>query len=98
MDFAETCSKTVVTNIANLVLSILGPLCFMTVYFDESFGDLVYFFFLPSPPFPSGISLWLSVLLVGLVCTFYSTLGGMKAVLVTDVFQVRLAWPTSDLG
>ena len=36
----------------------------------------------------AGISLWLSVLLVGLVCTFYSTLGGMKAVLVTDVFQV----------
>lgn len=23
----------------------------------------------------------------GLVCTFYSTIGGMKAVLVTDVFQ-----------
>ncbi|XP_037081231.1 putative sodium-dependent multivitamin transporter [Pollicipes pollicipes] len=38
----------------------------------------------------TGISLWLSVLLVGLVCTFYSTLGGMKAVLVTDVFQTLL--------
>lgn len=24
---------------------------------------------------------------VGFVCTFYSTIGGMKAVLVTDVFQ-----------
>lgn len=23
----------------------------------------------------------------GLVCTFYSTIGGMKAVLITDVFQ-----------
>lgn len=25
--------------------------------------------------------------IVGLVCTFYSTIGGMKAVLITDVFQ-----------
>jgi Na+/proline symporter len=31
-----------------------------------------------------------SVLSVGLVCTFYSTLGGMKAVLMTDLFQVFL--------
>ena len=31
-----------------------------------------------------------SVVAVGLVCTFYSTLGGMKAVLVTDVFQSLL--------
>lgn len=27
---------------------------------------------------------------IGLVCTFYSTIGGMKAVLVTDVFQSLL--------
>lgn len=26
----------------------------------------------------------------GLVCTFYSTIGGMKAVLMTDVFQSLL--------
>lgn len=25
--------------------------------------------------------------MTGLVCTFYSTIGGMKAVLMTDVFQ-----------
>ena len=30
----------------------------------------------------------LSVWTVGLVCTFYSTIGGMKAVILTDVFQV----------
>ena len=30
-----------------------------------------------------------SVLGVGLVCTFYSTLGGIKAVLMTDLFQVK---------
>lgn len=25
--------------------------------------------------------------IIGFVCTFYSTIGGMKAVLITDVFQ-----------
>ncbi|XP_071835571.1 sodium-coupled monocarboxylate transporter 1-like isoform X2 [Apostichopus japonicus] len=36
------------------------------------------------------LSLWGSVFSVGLVCTFYTTIGGMKAVLWTDVFQVTL--------
>jgi sodium-coupled monocarboxylate transporter 8/12 len=31
-----------------------------------------------------------SVMAVGLVCTFYSTMGGIKAVLITDVFQSLL--------
>ncbi|XP_012262785.2 putative sodium-dependent multivitamin transporter [Athalia rosae] len=35
----------------------------------------------------TGLSGDLSVLLIGLICTFYSTVGGIKAVLVTDVFQ-----------
>ncbi|XP_046736676.1 putative sodium-dependent multivitamin transporter isoform X2 [Diprion similis] len=29
----------------------------------------------------------ISVLLIGIICTFYSTVGGIKAVLITDVFQ-----------
>lgn len=37
----------------------------------------------------TGFSLEAAVLGVGLVCTFYSTIGGMKAVVVTDLFQVR---------
>jgi len=36
----------------------------------------------------SGLSKTFSVWTVGLVCTFYSTIGGMKAVILTDVFQV----------
>lgn len=32
-------------------------------------------------------SITTSIWTIGLVCTFYSTIGGMKAVLVTDVFQ-----------
>ncbi|XP_077990171.1 sodium-coupled monocarboxylate transporter 1-like isoform X1 [Glandiceps talaboti] len=36
----------------------------------------------------TGFTLWGSVLTCGLVCTFYTTIGGMKAVLWTDVFQL----------
>lgn len=32
----------------------------------------------------------MELIVVGLVCTFYSTIGGMKAVLMTDVFQSLL--------
>lgn len=36
----------------------------------------------------TGLDLWGSVVAVGLVCTFYTTLGGMKAVVWTDSLQV----------
>ncbi|XP_043917669.1 sodium-dependent multivitamin transporter isoform X2 [Protopterus annectens] len=35
----------------------------------------------------TGFDLWGSVLALGLVCTIYTTLGGLKAVIWTDVFQ-----------
>ena len=35
----------------------------------------------------TGLSGTMSVLLIGIICTFYSTIGGIKAVLITDVFQ-----------
>ncbi|KAL5019106.1 hypothetical protein ScPMuIL_004828 [Solemya velum] len=38
----------------------------------------------------TGFTLWGSIWTVGLVCTFYTTLGGMKAVLWTDTFQVGM--------
>ncbi|XP_077990326.1 sodium-coupled monocarboxylate transporter 1-like [Glandiceps talaboti] len=34
------------------------------------------------------VSLWGSILVCGLVCTFYTTIGGMKAVLWADTFQL----------
>ncbi|CAN8021542.1 unnamed protein product, partial [Ixodes persulcatus] len=40
----------------------------------------------------TGISKWLSIISVGLVCTFYCTIGGMKAVLWTDLFQSLLMY------
>jgi sodium-coupled monocarboxylate transporter 8/12 len=36
----------------------------------------------------TGLNKIVSIIAVGVVCTFYSTIGGMKAVLITDVFQV----------
>lgn len=36
----------------------------------------------------TGMSLVSSLTLVGVVCVFYSTIGGIKAVIITDVFQV----------
>jgi len=35
-----------------------------------------------------GIDLWISLVCVGGLCTFYTTFGGMKAVMWTDVFQI----------
>uniref|UniRef100_A0A4W3JI03 Sodium-coupled monocarboxylate transporter 1-like n=1 Tax=Callorhinchus milii TaxID=7868 RepID=A0A4W3JI03_CALMI len=36
----------------------------------------------------TGMNLWISIVMTALVCTFYTTLGGIKAVVWTDVFQV----------
>ncbi|KAL1509538.1 hypothetical protein ABEB36_004253 [Hypothenemus hampei] len=38
----------------------------------------------------TGINRIAAVLSIGLVCTFYATIGGMKAVVMTDVFQAIL--------
>jgi len=35
----------------------------------------------------TGVPLTASIAIVGIVCVFYSTIGGIKAVIVTDVFQ-----------
>uniref|UniRef100_A0A8C2THZ6 Solute carrier family 5 member 5 n=1 Tax=Coturnix japonica TaxID=93934 RepID=A0A8C2THZ6_COTJA len=36
----------------------------------------------------TGLDIWASLLSTGFICTFYTTIGGMKAVIWTDVFQV----------
>jgi len=38
----------------------------------------------------TGISKTASIIVIGLVCAFYSSIGGIKAVLITDVFQALL--------
>ncbi|NXL54600.1 SC5A5 protein, partial [Podilymbus podiceps] len=41
-----------------------------------------------SSPSVTGLDIWASLLSTGVICTFYTTIGGMKAVIWTDVFQV----------
>ncbi|NXW10891.1 SC5A5 protein, partial [Fregetta grallaria] len=36
----------------------------------------------------TSLDIWVSLLSTGVICTFYTTIGGMKAVIWTDVFQV----------
>jgi sodium-coupled monocarboxylate transporter 8/12 len=36
----------------------------------------------------TGLPRTVSIVLVGMVCVFYSTIGGIKAVIITDLFQV----------
>ncbi|XP_057565801.1 sodium/iodide cotransporter isoform X2 [Hippopotamus amphibius kiboko] len=36
----------------------------------------------------TGLDIWASLLSTGIICTLYTTVGGMKAVIWTDVFQV----------
>uniref|UniRef100_H0UY77 Solute carrier family 5 member 5 n=1 Tax=Cavia porcellus TaxID=10141 RepID=H0UY77_CAVPO len=36
----------------------------------------------------TGLDIWASLLSTGVICTFYTTVGGMKAVVWTDAFQV----------
>uniref|UniRef100_A0A2K5ZQA3 Solute carrier family 5 member 5 n=1 Tax=Mandrillus leucophaeus TaxID=9568 RepID=A0A2K5ZQA3_MANLE len=45
----------------------------------------------PPQPFKTpltGLDIWASLLSTGIICTFYTAVGGMKAVVWTDVFQV----------
>lgn len=40
----------------------------------------------------TGLGIWWSVVVTAVVCTFYTTLGGLKAVVWTDVFQCMVMW------
>ncbi|XP_033645281.1 sodium-coupled monocarboxylate transporter 1-like [Asterias rubens] len=69
----------------NKVVRICGTLTFF-LYMVMYMGIVIY-----APALAlnavTGLSLWGAVLATGLVCTVYTTVGGMKAVLWTDVFQ-----------
>lgn len=40
----------------------------------------------------TGLGIWWSVAVTAIVCTFYTTLGGLKAVVWTDAFQCMVMW------
>ncbi|CAF4084441.1 unnamed protein product [Adineta steineri] len=35
----------------------------------------------------TGLNIWLAVISIGVICTFYSSVGGIKAIIWTDVLQ-----------
>ena len=37
-----------------------------------------------------GIELWLTIMIIGVVAMVYNTVGGMRAVIVTDIFQMAV--------
>ncbi|XP_071116553.1 sodium-coupled monocarboxylate transporter 1-like [Haliotis cracherodii] len=70
----------------NKAIRIMGSLTF-TVEMIIYMGVVMY---TPSLALSqvTGLSMELCILTVGLVCTFYTTIGGIKAVVWTDVFQL----------
>ncbi|XP_077991446.1 sodium-dependent multivitamin transporter-like [Glandiceps talaboti] len=41
-----------------------------------------------------GVDIWITIIISGVVCTVYTTLGGMRAVIWTDVFQFLVIFGT----
>ncbi|XP_062990743.1 sodium-coupled monocarboxylate transporter 1-like [Elgaria multicarinata webbii] len=72
----------------NRYMRLLGTVMFMTLTTLYT-GIVIY-----SPSLAlnqvTGFQLWGSVISTGIVCTFYCALGGLKAVVWTDVFQFVL--------
>ncbi|KAG1670139.1 Sodium-coupled monocarboxylate transporter 1 [Nymphon striatum] len=70
----------------NKVVRIFGCLLFVV----QMILYMAIVLYAPSLAFSqvTGIPVWGAVLSTGIVCTFYTTIGGMKAVVWTDAFQV----------
>ncbi|XP_038057834.1 sodium-coupled monocarboxylate transporter 1-like [Patiria miniata] len=70
----------------NKVVRVAGTL----TYFIQMVLYLGIVIYAPALAFNAvtGINLWGCVVAIGVACTFYTTVGGMKAVLWTDVFQM----------
>ncbi|KAI3378576.1 hypothetical protein SNEBB_007100 [Seison nebaliae] len=70
----------------NKYISLMGSLLFIT-QMSLYMGVVLY-----APALAlsqvSNLNVWVSVTTIGCVCTLYTTIGGLKAVLWTDVFQL----------
>lgn len=69
----------------SLAIRILGSICFI-IQTSLYMAIVVYG---PAIALESvtGFPVWASIISIGVVCTFYTTIGGMKAVIWNDVFQ-----------
>ncbi|KAH6929053.1 hypothetical protein HPB50_022528 [Hyalomma asiaticum] len=79
---------------------LMAAFIFMPMYYEmdiTSINELLYLgvaLYGPSLALGSvtGLPVWSSILLNGVVCTFYTSIGGIKAVVWTDVVQVVLIY------
>nr|XP_054106380.1 sodium/iodide cotransporter isoform X2 [Callithrix jacchus] len=82
--------------LGQLLNSVLTALFFMPVFYRlglTSTYEMLYTGIVIYAPAlilnqVTGLDIWASLLSTGIICTFYTAVGGMKAVVWTDVFQV----------
>ncbi|GFY44315.1 putative sodium-dependent multivitamin transporter [Trichonephila inaurata madagascariensis] len=80
------------------ILHVLTICCIPTVFGEKVWQDSKKLLFTAATLYApalalstvTNLSMKMSVIVIGVVCTFYCTLGGMKAVLWADVFQAIL--------
>ncbi|GFN74484.1 sodium-coupled monocarboxylate transporter [Plakobranchus ocellatus] len=74
----------------NKVLRAMGSLAFMAIILTYMAAVL----YAPAVALSqvTGLSREISVLAMGIVCTFYTSIGGIRAVVWTDVFQLMVVW------
>ncbi|KAL3200977.1 hypothetical protein MRX96_053580 [Rhipicephalus microplus] len=87
-------------SISTTLAILMAAFIFMPMYYNmdiTSINELLYLgvaLYGPSLALGSvtGLPVWSSILLNGAVCTFYTSIGGIKAVVWTDVVQVVLIY------
>ncbi|XP_063598193.1 sodium-coupled monocarboxylate transporter 1-like [Penaeus indicus] len=79
--------------VRNVILPVVYPLKLVSIY--QVMSSCFYLgicLYAPSLALSSATNLptWASVIIMGSICTFYITIGGVKAVVYTDVIQTML--------
>uniref|UniRef100_A0A8C5TNB8 Solute carrier family 5 member 12 n=1 Tax=Malurus cyaneus samueli TaxID=2593467 RepID=A0A8C5TNB8_9PASS len=83
-EYLELRFNKIVRLAATLIYILQTLFCCLPDYLCPFTNDIVLFFGFAV----TGFDLWGSVAATGIVCTFYCTLGGLKAVVWTDAFQM----------
>ncbi|CAF4057620.1 unnamed protein product, partial [Adineta steineri] len=85
------CYKAITAIIASFVTALVFMPKFREMNFTSTY-ELIYMAIVLYAPAlalsqTTGLNIWLCVVSIGVVCTFYSSVGGIKAVIWTDVLQ-----------
>uniref|UniRef100_A0A667ZKQ9 Solute carrier family 5 member 12 n=1 Tax=Myripristis murdjan TaxID=586833 RepID=A0A667ZKQ9_9TELE len=85
--FVPVFYRSGITSTYEVILTRVGLHCLLPIFQILYTGVVVY-----APALAlnqvTGFNLWGSIFSTGIVCTFYCTLGGLKAVVWTDAFQM----------